>query len=69
LLVGLAPGDSESHDASARFLRDPVDRGLTPPLLVISDGAPGLIGAVELVLAKSLRQRCLIHRAKNGWPR
>jgi len=34
-------------------------------LLVISDGAPGLIGAAEQVLAKSLRQRCLIHRARN----
>jgi transposase-like protein len=38
---------------------------LGPPLLVISDGAPGLIGAVELVLDNSRRQRCLIHRARN----
>ncbi len=30
-----------------------------------TDGAPGLIGAVELVLATSLRQRCLVHRARN----
>ncbi|MGH9054432.1 MAG: IS256 family transposase [Acidimicrobiales bacterium] len=65
VLVGLAPGESESHDAWADFLRDLVDRGLTPPLLVVSDGAPGLIGAAEVVLAKSLRQRCLIHRARN----
>jgi hypothetical protein len=34
-------------------------------LLVISDGAPGLISACELVLARSLRQRCLIHRSRN----
>jgi putative transposase len=40
-------------------------RGLLPPLLVISDGAPGLISACELVLGRSLRQRCLIHRARN----
>jgi hypothetical protein len=33
--------------------------------LVISDGAPGLIGAAEVVLAKRLCQRCLIHRARN----
>ena len=32
---------------------------------MITDGAPGLIGAVELVLATSLRQRCLVHRARN----
>jgi hypothetical protein len=62
---GLAPGASESHDAWADFLDDLVGRGLIPPLLVVSDGAPGLIGACEVVLAKSLRQRCLIHRARN----
>ena len=65
VLIGLAPGESESHDAWAGFLTDLTGRGLAPPLLVISDGAPGLIGAVEQVLAKSLRQRCLIHRARN----
>ena len=65
VLVGLAPGESESFDAWAEFLRDLVSRGLTPPLLVISDGAPGLIGACEVVFPKSLRQRCLIHRCRN----
>lgn len=57
LLVGLAPGASESHDAWAGFLRELTGRGLVPPLLVVSDGAPGLIGAAEVVLAHSLRQR------------
>jgi putative transposase len=61
LLVGLAPGSSEGHDPWASFLEDLVERGLRAPLLVITDGAAGLIGAVELVLASSLRQRCLIH--------
>jgi putative transposase len=28
-------------------------------------GAPGLIGAVEVVFSQSLRQRCLVHRARN----
>ena len=65
VFVGLAPGSTESHDAWAGFLDDLAGRGLAPPLLVISDGAPGLIGAAEQVLAKSLRQRCLIHRARN----
>lgn len=47
------------------FLTDLVARGLRPPLLVISDGAPGLLAACEQVFARSLRQRCLIHRARN----
>jgi putative transposase len=65
VLVGLAPGSSEAHDAWAGFLGELVGRGLRAPLLVISDGAPGLIGAVEQVFAHSLRQRCLVHRARN----
>jgi Transposase, Mutator family len=32
---------------------------------VVSDGAPGLLGAVEQVFSRSLRQRCTIHRARN----
>jgi len=34
-------------------------------LLIISDGAPGLITAIEQAFPKALRQRCLIHRARN----
>ncbi len=64
-LLGLQPGSTESTDAWAGFLRDLLARGLRPPLLVVSDGGAGLIGAVELVLPDSLRQRCLIHRARN----
>ena len=64
-LLGLEPGSSESTDAWAGFLRGMLARGLRPPLLVISDGGPGLIAAVEIVLDGSLRQRCLIHRARN----
>ena len=52
--MGFALGESESHDAWAELLRDLPTRGTSPPLLVISDGAPGLIGACEVVLAKSL---------------
>jgi transposase-like protein len=40
-------------------------RGLRPPLLVIGDGAAGLVGAIERTMAGSLRQRCLIHRCGN----
>jgi Transposase, Mutator family len=65
VLVGLAPGSSEGHDPWAGFLAELVERGLRAPLLVVTDGAAGLIGAVEVVFASSLRQRCLIHRARN----
>ena len=62
--IGLAPGTGESADAWHDFLADLKDRGLPSPLLVISDGAPGLIAAIEQAFPKALRQRCLIHRAQ-----
>ncbi|MGH9030325.1 MAG: IS256 family transposase [Acidimicrobiales bacterium] len=65
VFLGLEPGSSESHDAWAGFFRSLTARGLTDPLLVVSDGGPGLIGAVEIVFPKSMRQRCVIHRARN----
>jgi transposase-like protein len=65
VLLGLAPGSDEGHDPWAGFLGELVERGLRAPLLVITDGAPGLIGAVEVTFPRSLRQRCLVHRARN----
>ena len=65
VFVALAAGGSESADAWGDFLDELAGRGLRPPLLVISDGAAGLISAAESVLARSLRQRCLIHRCRN----
>jgi putative transposase len=70
--IGLAPGTGESADAWGDFLADLKDRGLASPLLVISDGVPGLIGAIEQAFPAALRQRCLIHYADLGimptWP-
>ncbi|WP_219520088.1 IS256 family transposase [Nonomuraea ceibae] len=63
--VGLAAAGSESTDAWHDFLTDLTSRGLRPPLLIISDGAPGLISAAEQAFPRSLRQRCLVHRARN----
>jgi putative transposase len=65
VLLGLAPGSDEGTDPWAGFLEDLTGRGLGAPLLVITDGAPGLCSAVELAFPRSLRQRCLIHRARN----
>ncbi len=65
IFLGLDGASAESVDACLGFLRDLVGRGLRPPLLVISDGAPGLIAALDQVFPHSLRQRCLIHRLGN----
>src|SRR3989440_4383186 len=65
VLVGLDPAANEGNDAWDDFLDGLTRRGLRPPLLVISDGAAGLIGAIDRSLTRSLRQRCLIHRGRN----
>jgi transposase-like protein len=65
VFVALAPGGAESTDAWGDFLDELRGRGLRPPLLVISDGAAGLINAIESSLPRSLRQKCLIHRCRN----
>jgi putative transposase len=65
VFVGLAGASSESGDAWEGFLTGLGERGLAAPLLVISDGAPGLVGAIERTMGAALRQRCLIHRARN----
>jgi transposase-like protein len=65
VLVGLDAASAESNDAWDDFLDGLKQRGLRPPLLVISDGAGGLVGGIERAFPRSLRQRCLIHRARN----
>jgi putative transposase len=65
-LVGLAAAASEPTEAWRDFLDGLVRRGLASPLLVISDGAPGLIAAIEAVFPAALRQRCVIHRLRNA---
>lgn len=65
VLLHLALGNKESYANWLDFLRDMVARGLRPPVLVTSDGAPGLIRAVAEVFPHSLRQRCLAHKVRN----
>jgi putative transposase len=61
----LALGSKESYPAWCDFLRDMVRRGLNVPVEITTDGAPGLIRAVEEMWPKSLRQRCLAHKVRN----
>ena len=42
-----------------------IARGLPTPVIITTDGAPGLIRAVEEVFPRSLRQRCLAHKIRN----
>ena len=65
MFVGQGPGSGESTDAWADFLTDLRQRGLTCPLLIVSDGARGLIAVIEQFFPQALRQRCLIHRLRN----
>src|SRR4029077_8854188 len=47
------------------FFEDMKMRGLNEPLLVTSDGAPGVIKAIEVCFPRSERQRWLAHRMRN----
>ena len=65
VLLSLGLGNKESYDSWLEFLRDMVGRGLLVPLAVNSDGAPGMIKAIEVMFPKSLRLRCWVHRIRN----
>lgn len=65
VLVHVSPGTKESTECCREFFEDLKRRGLGDPVLVVTDGAPGLIRAVEECFPQSLRQRCLAHRMRN----
>jgi len=65
VLLHLALGNKESYADWLEFLRDMVARGLKPPLTMTSDGAPGLLRALEEVFPQSLRIRCWMHKMRN----
>lgn len=65
VLLGLAPGTKEDTASGREFLRDLKHRNLCDPILVVTDGAPGLIRPVEECFPRSLRQRCLAHKMRN----
>jgi transposase-like protein len=65
ILLSLTTGTGESFETCLDFLRDLVRRGLRTPLTVTTDGAPGLIKAVEALWPKSKRIRCWFHKMQN----
>jgi putative transposase len=65
VLIAVRLGQRESHEDWLDLGRDLVRRGLRAPWLVGSDGAPGLIKAIEELWPESDRQRCAVHRLRN----
>lgn len=65
VLLGLYAASKEDTASARECLRDLKARGMNDPVLVATDGAPGLIRAVEEVFPQSLRQRCLAHKLRN----
>ncbi len=65
MLLHIAPGRKEDTASCTAFFEDLKRRGLPDPLLVVTDGAPGLIRAVEICFPWGLRQCCLVHRLRN----
>lgn len=65
VLLSLMAGSKEDAETVSAFFQDMRSRGLGDPLLVASDGAPGIIKAIETCFPRSARQRCLAHRMRN----
>ena len=65
VLLHLMAGSKEDAETVSAFFQDMRARGLGDPLLVVSDGAPGVIKAIETCFPRSARQRCLAHRMRN----
>ena len=65
VLLHLMAGSKEDSETVTAFFEDMKMRGLNDPLLVTSDGAPGIIKAIEVCFPRAARQRCLAHRMRN----
>ena len=65
VLLHIDLGNRESYDDWLEFLRDMINRGLHTPISITSDGAPGLMKAIDAVFPNSIRIRCWFHRMEN----
>jgi len=64
-LVSVQLGSRESKEDWLELGRDLTARGLGAPRLVVADGAPGLISAVQELWPRADRQHCCVHRLRN----
>jgi transposase-like protein len=65
VLLGVYLGGRESTESWKGVVRDLLDRGMAEPKLVITDGNPGLLRALNEVMPQAARQRCTAHRTRN----
>jgi putative transposase len=65
VLLAVMLGMRESHEDWQALGRDLIARGLGAPMLIVADGAPGLIKAIEHCWPASDRQHCAVHRVRN----
>jgi putative transposase len=65
VLVAVMLGMREAHEDWLELGRDLIARGLGAPMLIVADGAPGLIKAIEQCWPASDRQHCAVHRVRN----
>ena len=65
VLVAVRLGQRERHEDWLDLGRDLARRGLRAPWLVVTDGAPGLIKAINELWPDADRQRCTVHRLRN----
>jgi transposase-like protein len=65
VLLDVCLGQRERTEDWLDLGRGLAARGLASPLLVVSDGAPGLISAIGQLWPDADRQRCTVHRLRN----
>jgi hypothetical protein len=65
VLLSVSLGMREAEQDWLGLGRDLTARGLRSPLLVVGDGAPGLISGVCQHWPDADRQRCTVHRVRN----
>jgi transposase-like protein len=65
VLLAVRLGQRESHEDWLDLGRDLARRGLRSPWLVASDGARGLIKAIEELWPEAHRGRCAVHKLRN----
>ena len=65
VLLDVALGQRERTEDWLDLGRGLARRGLRSPLLVVSDGAPGLVRSIEELWPDADRGRCAVHRLRN----
>jgi putative transposase len=65
VLLDVCLGMRESEEDWLALGRGLVSRGLSCPLMVVCDGAPGLNNAIDQLWPRADRQRCTVHRLRN----